>query len=106
MTPRGPTASWTRHFAPLPDVYASLIRMDFTFTFGTQARLAADLVGDPNFGGNCVQASNMKRGLGLHKPSKGLWTLVGKLPVDTTSKYSKVNLLACIVPGFGEIWRR
>ena len=65
------------HFNSLPRVYASLIKMDqFAFTFGMQAQLAADLVGDPDFEGNDAQINNMKMGLGLRKPSKDFWAPV------------------------------
>jgi hypothetical protein len=50
-----------RHLDSLPKVYASLIKMDqFAFTFGMQAQLAADLVGDPRFDGNDAQIANLK----------------------------------------------
>ena len=50
-----------RHLDALPKVYASLIKMDqFAFTFGMQAQLAADLVGDTCFDGNDAQIANLK----------------------------------------------
>lgn len=89
------------HLNSLPNIYASLIKMDqFAFTFSMQAQLAADLVGDPSFEGNDVQINNMKMGLGLRKPSKDFWAPVGKLTAAMTPE-DKVNLLAYIVPRFG-----
>jgi hypothetical protein len=50
-----------RHLDSLPKVYASLIKMDqFAFTFGMQAQLAADLVGDTCFDGNDAQIASLK----------------------------------------------
>jgi len=90
-----------QHFDSLPKVYASLVKMDqFAFTFGMQAQLAADLMGDPDFEGNDAQVSNMKMGLGLRKPSKEFWAPVGKLTAAMRPE-DKVNLLAYIVPRFG-----
>jgi hypothetical protein len=89
------------HLNSLPNIYASLIKMDqFAFTFSMQAQLAADLVGDPSFEGNDAQINNMKMGLGLRKPSKDFWAPVGKLTAAMAPE-DKVNLLAYIVPRFG-----
>jgi len=89
------------HIDSLPAVFESLIKMDqFSFSFGMQAQLAADLVGDPDFVGSPVQINNMKMGLGLRKPSKEFWAPVGKATAAMAPE-DKVNLLAYIVPRFG-----
>lgn len=90
-----------RNVDVLPKIYESLIKMDqFSFTFGMQAQLAADLVADPDFDGNEEQINAMKMGLGLRKPSPEFWELVGQRTVSMKPD-EKVNLLSHIVPRFG-----
>jgi len=85
----------------LPKIYDNLIKMDqFAFAFDLQARLAADLVSDPDFTANEEQLEALKMGLGLKKPSKEFWAPVGQL-TSAMEAEDKVNLLAHIVPRFG-----
>lgn len=85
----------------LPQVYESLIKMDqFAFPFDLQARLAVDLVSDPNFNANEEQLMALKMGLGLKKPSEEFWVQVGQLTGNMEAE-DKVNLLAYMVPRFG-----
>lgn len=85
----------------MPRVYESLIKMDqFAFPFNLQARLAADLITDPDFNANDDQINALKMGLGLKKPSEDFWAPVGKL-TGAMEAEDKVNLLAHIVPRFG-----
>lgn len=85
----------------LPQIYDNLIRMDqFAFPFDLQARLAADLVTDPDFVANDEQMNALKMGLGLKKPSKDFWAPVGQLTSGMDAE-DKVNLLSHIVPRFG-----
>mmetsp|Transcript_2795 Transcript_2795/g.4290 ORF Transcript_2795/g.4290 Transcript_2795/m.4290 type:complete len:641 (-) Transcript_2795:122-2044(-) len=89
------------HVDTLPRIYESLVKMDqFAFTFSMQARLAADLVSDPDYVGNDEQIANMKMGLGLRKPSENFWQPVGEATGNMDPE-DKVNLLAHIVPRFG-----
>lgn len=85
----------------LPQLYESLIKMDqFAFPFDLQARLAADLVSDPEFIANEEQMNALRMGLGLKRPSKEFWAQVGQL-TSAMEAEDKVNLLAYIVPRFG-----
>lgn len=85
----------------LPKIYECLIKMDqFAFPFNLQARLATDLVTDPDFNANEKQITALKMGLGLKKPSKEFWEIVGTQTANMNPD-DKVNLLSYIVPRFG-----
>jgi SAM-dependent methyltransferase len=90
-----------RNIHYLPFVYETLIKMDqFSFTFGMQAQMAADVISNPDFGGSEEEIMALKQGLGLRTPSKEFWAPVGEstsaIPVE-----DKISLLAYIIPCFG-----